>query len=354
MSDITAVVLTTGEETTQRAVDSVKKQTLPPEEIIIIKNITPFHKALNLGASRVKTEFFVQVDSDMILDENCLEALRKCMMKDVGIAVGHLRDPLIGRVSSIKMFRKKCFEKVQFKDSISSDTDFAKDISQCGWKTVFALRFIDKTDKKLWHTFGEHRPNYTPHYTYSKHLLEGRRWRYRKDLGGLFWHLAKLKNSNCSVSLIAQIAISHGIFMEEENDLLNPYSKNEDFDFLERFLTKTGTYNINRLEILPFFIFNPKKAFKKYYKLGINLKRVDAFPAFKYCMGILNKSRDDFSWIAKVGLCHGLFLEDYSEEKFEKEYHKLNEFLSGYNLHFILKKKLKCFLISISYFFSSF
>ena len=51
MTDITAVLLTIGEETTQRAIDSVKKQTLPPQEIIIIENVTPFHKALNLGAS---------------------------------------------------------------------------------------------------------------------------------------------------------------------------------------------------------------------------------------------------------------------------------------------------------------
>ena len=354
MSDITAVVLTIGEETTKRAIDSVKKQTLPPEEIIIIKNVTPFHKALNLGASQVKTEFFIQVDSDMILDENCLEDLRKCMVKNVGIAVGHLRDPLIGRVSSIKMFRKECFERVQFKNSISPDTDFRNDIWQYGWVTVYVLRFFDKSNKKLWHTFGEHRPNYTPHYTFSKYLLEGRRYRYRKDLGGLLWHFRELKNSGHEASLIAQIAIAHGIFLEDENDLLNPYPKNEDFDFLERFLTSSGSYNVNKLKISPFDIFNPKKAFKKYYKLGIELRKANTFSAFKYCMDVLNKSRDNFIWTAKVSLCHGLFSEDYSEKKFKKEYCKLNELLSEYNLPHILKKKLKRLFISIIYFFLHF
>lgn len=349
MSDITAVVLTIGEETTKRAIDSVKKQTLPPEEIIIIKNITPFHKALKLGASKVKTEFFVQVDSDVILDEDCFEELRRSMMKNVGIVTGHLRDPLIGRVCCIKMYRRGCFEFVQFRDSISPDTDFRKDILKYGWSAAHALRFVGKS-KELWHTFGEHKPYYTPRYTFSKYLLEGRRYRYRKDLGGLLWHLGKLKNISHSVSLIAQIAIAHGIFTEEEKDLLDPYSKNEDSDFLERFLISAGTYNVNKLEVLPLFIFNPKKAFKKYYKLGIKLRKENAFPAFKYCMDILNESRDVFTWIAKVGLCHGLFSEDYSEDKTRREYDMLNDLLSEYTLPVILKKKLKCSLVSISYF----
>ena len=344
MTDITAVLLTIGEETTQRAIDSVKKQTLPPQEIIIIENVTPFHKALNLGASRVKTEFFIQVDSDMILDENCLEDLRKCMVKNVGIAVGHLRDPLIGRVSSIKMFRKECFEKVQFKNLISPDTDFRNDILPYGWTTVYALRFFGKSNEKLWHTFGEHRPSYTPHYTYSKYLLEGRRYRYRKDLGGLLWHLRELKNSSHNTSLIAQIAMAHGIFTEEEKDLLNPYPKDEDFDFLERFLVSARGYKITKLKVLPFFILKPRKAFKKYYKLGVELRKENAFPTFKCCMEILNSSHDDFSWIAKVGLCQGLFSEDYSEDKVENEYEILNELLSKYTLPFVLKKKLKCLL----------
>ena len=98
MSDITAVVLSIGEETTARAIDSVRRQGLPAKEIVTVQNVSPFYKALNTGASKVNTEFFVQVDSDMILDENCLEDLRACMTGDVGLVLGGLRDPLMGRV----------------------------------------------------------------------------------------------------------------------------------------------------------------------------------------------------------------------------------------------------------------
>src|ERR1043166_2461548 len=113
MSDITAVILSIGEDTTQRAIESVRRQALPVKEIITIRNVVPFYKAFNLGVSKVKTEFFIQVDSDMILDENCVEDLRACMTADVGLVLGSLRDPLMTRIGWVKLFRTKLFEQVQ-------------------------------------------------------------------------------------------------------------------------------------------------------------------------------------------------------------------------------------------------
>ena len=113
MSDISAVVLTPGEETTQRAIDSLERRTVLPKETVIISNVTPFHKAVNLGASRVKTPFFIQVDSDMILYENLLEDLRKSIADNAGVAIGHLRDPLMGVESGVRLLRKEYFKRVQ-------------------------------------------------------------------------------------------------------------------------------------------------------------------------------------------------------------------------------------------------
>ena len=82
MNDVSVVLLTTGEETTLRAVESLKKQTLKPVETIIIENVTPFHNAINAGIRRVKTDYFVQLDSDFVLDENCIEILKiPCLIK---------------------------------------------------------------------------------------------------------------------------------------------------------------------------------------------------------------------------------------------------------------------------------
>ena len=344
MNDVTAVVLTIGEETTQRAIDSLNSQTVLPNEIIVIKDIAPFHKALNLGTSKVKTEFFIQVDSDMILDKNCLEDFRKCMQENVGIVVGHLADDLVGRVVNPKMFRKKCFEKAQFRDSISPDTDFKKDILRFGWKTVYALSFKEK-NKRLWHTFGVHKPIYSSSYTYSKYLLEGRRYRYRRDFPGFIWHFKQLQSSSHSVSLIAQIAMVHGIFLEEDRDLLKPYSKDNDFSFLENFLGSKDSYNIKGLDSLLFSAFKPKTAFRRFYELGIGLRKHNSFVALEYYLNRLSESHDIFAWIAKVGLCQGLFSNNFDKAKFKKDYAALKELFPKYHFMSIVKKKVKMFLL---------
>ena len=63
-------------------------------------------------------------------------------------------------------------------DSVSPDTDFAAALETLGWHTVFALRYDERTPALLARV-AQHRPDYTPLYTFSKYLLEGARLRYR-------------------------------------------------------------------------------------------------------------------------------------------------------------------------------
>ena len=340
MSDITAVVLTTGEETTQRAIDSLNRQTLLPEAVVVIENVSPFHQALNLGASKVNTPFFIQVDVDMILDENCLADLRACMVDDVGMAVGHLRDPLVGRTVGIKMFRRKCFEQAQFEDTISPDTDFLSKIFQAGWQEVYALRF-NAASSSQWHTFGEHSPDYAAPYTFRKYLLEGRRYRYRSDWGGLRSHFRKLENSSHKASLIAQVAMAHGIFLQTQEDLLKPLTRDEDFEWIQKFLASSVNHHVRKFYLSPIAIFSLKEIFHRYYKLGIELGQSNSFPTFKAYMDNLTKPYDDAAKIAKVGLCHGLFAKGFDDEVFEAEYRLLHEFLPKYKLSSVIKNKVE-------------
>jgi hypothetical protein len=343
MSDITAVVLSIGEETTARAIESVRRQALPVKEIITVENVSPFYRAFNTGVSKVTTEFFVQVDSDMILDENCVQDLRTCMQEEVGLVLGSLRDPLMGRIGWVKMFRTKCFESVQYKDVIAQDVVFKDDISQNGWKTVFAIRSLGGSPKELWHTFGDHRPAYTPHYTYAKYLVEGRRYRFRKASGGVVWHLKKLANSGHPVALIAQVALAHGIFIRGQGDLLKPYVPNEEFEFLQKFLTTDNSSDLTCDRILPWFGFSAKTVFQKSYRLGIRLRQAHAFPSFKRCLESLDASRDPLAWIAKIGLCHGLFSETYGADVCEEDYELFEDLLGEYHSCGIVKAKLRYF-----------
>jgi hypothetical protein len=330
MRDVTAVVLTLGEETTRRAIRSLEIQSVPPKEIIVIRDVTPFHKAINLGASKVKTEFFMQVDADMVLDENCLEELRKAMGENVGIAMGALRDPLMGIEAGIKMFRKKCFEDVQFRNSISPDTDFYRDIGKYGWKLfcVLNVSYADSSSK-LWPTFGEHRPQYTEPYTYSRYYVVGKRYRYRKDWEGLQWRFQQLQKCSQQYSLVAQIGMAHGIFLEAEKDLLEPLLPNGAYAFLRKFMRMKGAYKITREDIALWLSQSRTAVWEHFCKLGIELRNRHSFDAFKKSMELLSESTDAHALLARIGLCHGLSSEVFIEDKFADDYRLLEDFLFG-------------------------
>ena len=69
-NDVTAVVLTVGEPTTAEAIESLRRQTVPPRDIVVVRDVKPFHQALNADAAQVKTPFFLQVDADMRSEEH--------------------------------------------------------------------------------------------------------------------------------------------------------------------------------------------------------------------------------------------------------------------------------------------
>lgn len=320
MNDVTAVVLSIGEKTTQRAIDSLKNQTLKPGEIILIENISPSYRAGNIGASRVKTEFLVMVGSDFILDNDCIEKLRRCMKDGVGIVTGHLTDALIGRTVGVRMYRKICFDIAKNTDSVSPDTDFRESIYKKGWKIIYALKYNDGKQKYLWHTFGSHKPVYTRLYTFSKFRIEGRRYRYWNNLKGMIWKFSRLNQSRHPMKFVAQIAMGHGFFMKHENDLLNKFVEDEESLFLKDFIktkeftnikpdiniydTKIGYYNI----------------FDYYYKLGHQLRNSYSYLNFKEVLGELAKSENIKSLVARLGLCHGIFAEVYLTDDVVHDY----------------------------------
>src|SRR2546421_1670235 len=134
--DVTAVVLTLGEPTTRRALAALGAQTLPFEECVIVEGVAPFHRALNTGAASVTTPFFVQVDADMILEPECCAVLRRRMTPEVGIAVGALRDPLMGPIAGVKMYRRECFREMQLRDTAAPEIDFWLALGEPGWQTL--------------------------------------------------------------------------------------------------------------------------------------------------------------------------------------------------------------------------
>lgn len=215
MVDVTALVLSIGEPYTDRALASLSRQTLAVAETIITRDQVPFHAAFNSGASRVRTPFFIQVDADMILDAGCVESLRAAMAPTVGLVVGLLRDPLLGRIVGVKLFRTACVRETPFPGSVSPDTDAVRTLRARGWAAAHAVCWDSR------HTFGRHEPDYTLAYTYAKFLVTGARHHYRRNgkaTRGLFRQLCR---SEHPLAPLAMAALAHGLFLDASDDLLD-------------------------------------------------------------------------------------------------------------------------------------
>jgi len=324
MKDVTALVLSLGEDYTSRAIASVRRQTLPVAETIVVRGISPFHRALNSGAARVKTEFFIQVDADMILDDTCIAELRDCVSDRVGMLLGRLRDPLLGPIEAIKLFRTECFENVQLRDCVSSETEFNDDIVRQGWIIIYALKYSGDTASG-WHTFGEHRPDYTARYTFYKFTREGAKARYRKD--GLWNVFHRLKNRRHKVALMAVIAVAHGFFANVSGDMHGELEDSEEFRFVERFLTSSHNDDFSLIEQKDLLHLDLRNAFKRSLGLGTLLRRHHAAATFKKLLRQLHEQSSIVSWVALVGLCHGLFLDEYREADAEEAFSLLTAVL---------------------------
>jgi hypothetical protein len=312
------------EPTTRQAIDSLRRQTMQPREVIVVRGKAPFHKALNAGAAQVKTPFFVQVDADMILDPNCIAALRGNMSRRTGIVVARLRDALVEQVVGVKLFRSACFESEVFQNSISPDTDFGNAIMRRGWGIVY----IGRLGADQWATFGEHRPTYTFSYTYHKSLREGRRYRYRRSISGLRWYLGRLELSRNPSALVAQIGLAHGIFLDADWDLLDINHNDESFARLDAFLRRPQTNNGWTPAALPSLEAPDAESFRLVYRLGRDLGDAGNSQAFVLLMRHLDHTGSiGRPWMLKIALCQGLLSAATEEANIEADFRILQDFV---------------------------
>jgi asparagine synthase (glutamine-hydrolysing) len=332
--EVSVIALTTGEGTTQAAIESLNRQTTPVADIIVVRDVAPFSKAFNTGVVQVKTPFFVQLDADMILDAHCVAELRKGMQRDVGIVVGHLRDPLIGQVVGIKLFRTACFETGVFPDSISPDTDFVAEIARAGWKTVYIGR-QSTSDPDQWVTYGEHRPDYSLPYTYRKYLIEGCRYRYRQTPEGIRWHFAQLEASRHPSALAAQVGLAQGIFLEQITDVQGTSAIQHELSEIAPLLSGLAPDEGERDPDDPVRDMSARECFQMYYRLGIELRHAGDSEAFHHFFWRFRNTRhDQVAWISKVALCRGLNARQVDDATITADYQTLCRFLLGPNAAF--------------------
>lgn len=239
-SAVTGLVLSIGEPTTARAIESLRAQTFPCKDIVLIENVSPFHAAMNDGIARISTPLFIQCDADMIVDPDCVETLLSHFHDDVGVVIGYLEDAILGRVQAIKMFRTECFKALKFSNHISPDTNTIYQIVRNGWNLVFAERSETRFGHPR-HVLGKHDPEYTPLYTYNKFKLEGARMRDRGIYNEFLRFLKALNDSSHPMAPVAVVGLCQGLFHKDKTDGLEPFKKSEDFKILEDYMNSPST-----------------------------------------------------------------------------------------------------------------
>ena len=304
MNEVTAVCLTLGEETTERALESIRRQTLPVAETIVIEGVEPFHRAFNLGAARVETTFFVQVDADMVLDPTCVADLRAAIQPEVAIAAGLLRDPLLGKLPAVKLFRTYSLEGRHAPNTIASDVDQYFTLGDSGWLTLFVLsKNVRAPDAR--HTFGEHRPAYTAHYTWGTYFLLGSRCRYRRDTIAFRWRQAQLRRSVHRMAPLARVAFCEGLFCTETQDVSKAYPGTQAADLVETLLADSQDGSFSEPELERLLAFEGWSSFEQLYELGLAIGRASAGTSAKRVLELLTRT-GGATWLAEIALCRGL------------------------------------------------
>jgi hypothetical protein len=300
-SDVGAVVLSLGEPTTGRALASLREQTLPVEDVVIVEGVSPFHRALNAGVARSTKPFVVQVDADMVLDPHCTEVLRHAMAPNVGIAVGALRDPLVGTIAGVKMFRRECFRDLQLRDTIAPEVDFYVELGELGWRTMYLTGHGPRRPPAP--TIGDHRPAYTADYVFGTYHPLGTRYVHRADLRGLIWRLRQLRSSSHAMAPVARVAMGHGVFAGETRDVAKPSPSAADSRFL-RELAATPEAHVSPRRVRRLLALAPQPLVDGFRELGASLRK-SSHARFRGCLRLLAEADHRGSLLAEVALCDG-------------------------------------------------
>jgi len=299
-SDVSALVLSIGEPYVERAIESVRKQTLPAAEIVRVDGVSPVSRALNEGVSRIRTEFFVEVDADMVLFPRCFEDLRAgADSRDVGIVWGALIDPLMGPTSGVKLYRTEYARETGFPETLSPDTDYQHTLAKRG--IASRVRLSDPRPEEarpVWHAFGLHEPEYSHAYVFRKYEVLGRRYRYRDHRTMYVHRLERLRLSGSKTALTARVAMAHGLFLPAEGDMLRPAAQSVESAWLEKFLGQASGSEASPT--------SEPEGFASAFELGRELRETADLDRFLAVVSELDRLPAERRWRETTGLFHAL------------------------------------------------
>jgi GT2 family glycosyltransferase/glycosyltransferase involved in cell wall biosynthesis/Flp pilus assembly protein TadD len=202
----TVFVLTVDDPAFPACTAAVEAQQEIAFKLEIIRNVCPFSAAAQKMITDCSTDFFIQVDEDMMLNPDAvasMEAVMQAAPDEVGMICFHLFDDDRGMpIHGIKIYRTALMKELSFQDLKASEMDLLEQMGRRG------IKWILHPDVK-----GRHGTTYTPATIYRRYKTM-----YEKDIRQ--WNIlmpdirrkAELfRQTGDPLQLFALLGAAHGI-----------------------------------------------------------------------------------------------------------------------------------------------
>ncbi|MBX3369559.1 MAG: glycosyltransferase [Nitrospira sp.] len=227
--DTTIFILTVDDPAYPACKAAVDAQQGGPFHVEVIRNVAPFSAAAQRMIADCRTEFFIQVDEDMILNLDAATKMTDLMRRapsEVGMICFHLYDEdRACRIQGIKIYRTAAMKPFAFQNVKASEMDL---LEQMGTRGV---RWVLHPD-----VLGRHGTVYTPETIYRRYKTM-----YEKDIRQ--WNTLtsdirrkadQFRATGDLLALFALLGAAHGI-------IEGPRSADREKD--------ARTYGLNELDI---------------------------------------------------------------------------------------------------------
>ncbi len=202
----TVFVLTVDDPVLEACLEALHKQEGLPFKLDVIRNVYPFSAAAQRMITDCATEFFLQVDEDMILHLDAvmtMEATMRQVPDDVGMICFHLFDEDRGvPIQGVKIYRTALMKSLVFQDVKASEMDLLEQMGHQG------IKWILHPDVK-----GRHGTSYTVETIYRRYKTM-----YEKDIRQ--WNVLtsdicrkadSFRQTGDPLQLFALLGAAHGI-----------------------------------------------------------------------------------------------------------------------------------------------
>lgn len=131
---IEALIISCCEPQLERCINSINKQTIKFSNITHIENIIPEHLAFNTGIEKIKDDWFMKIDGDMVLYENALEIVisylknntENVFMFSFGLFDEFLQENTMG----CNIYNTKLIQNIKYENLLVNDRIAVKKLSK--------------------------------------------------------------------------------------------------------------------------------------------------------------------------------------------------------------------------------